>query len=514
MLFFPIGNKNGARVKLNISQILAMPSWITALISLFLIGNIVAMFSVGVHPDEAYYWVWSENLHAGYFDHPPLVAWVIRLFTSIFGDHAWVIRLPALLAWSTIGVSVYLIARDAFPEKRHAGALAALVATSLPLYQVGSHIITPDSPYLTFTALSFLALFWALTRDPRWWLAVGLFGGLSLLSKYIAVLFPAAIFIALLLSKSGRQHFLTPWPWLAVVIAGIVFSPVVYWNAQHDWISFLFQLGHGVNLDSDASAMNVLLYMGSQLAMTMPWVFIAMIVASVNSRTVLAGNKSVYGMLVIGFGLPLVFFALTGFTMISGAHWPAAAYIPASVLLGGMLAQWLVVSGADATRSNDQQRRWLVVTVIVAGLLSMMLANVIRYRGNTQLANTFGWPEVGLAVKEIYDRQPAAGTCVIGSQYWGLSAAIAFALNKPHGVLVLPGGRAGQYEIWREEIGSTKNSDFCVFVEMSDHDGNFPDKKVTRDEMLWRLERVHESPSAVRSRWFGIYVRAPKRGLR
>ena len=257
-----------------------MPPWIGLLLSLFLIGNIIALFSVGVHPDEAYYWVWSEKLQAGYFDHPPMVAWEIRLFTSILGDSPWVIRLPAVVAWVALNMSVYLVARDVFPRQRLAGWLAVLVASSLPLYQLGFHIVTPDSPYLLFTALSFWAINMALTRDPRWWLLVGLFGGLSLLSKYIAVLFPLAVFLALITSKKGRAHFLTPWPWLAVVIATIVFSPVIYWNAQHDWISFLFQLGHGVNLKNEASVVNVLLYIGSQLVVATPWVFIAMLVAA------------------------------------------------------------------------------------------------------------------------------------------------------------------------------------------------------------------------------------------
>ena len=185
----------------------------------FLVGNVVGLFTVGIHPDEAYYWVWSERLDAGYFDHPPMVAWEIRLFTSIFGDHPWVIRLPAVLAWLAIIVSVYVITRDAFPKHWITPWLAVLVATSVPLYQVGFHVITPDSPYLLFTAISYWTLYLALTRDPRWWLATGVFGGLSLLSKYIAVLFPAAVFIALILSAKGRQNLLTPWPWLAIAVA-------------------------------------------------------------------------------------------------------------------------------------------------------------------------------------------------------------------------------------------------------------------------------------------------------
>ena len=488
-------------------------AWLWVLLIAFLVGNVVGLFTVGIHPDEAYYWVWSERLDAGYFDHPPMVAWEIRLFTSIFGDHPWVIRLPAVLAWLAINVSVYVITRDAFPKHWITPWLAVLVATSVPLYQVGFHVITPDSPYLLFTAISYWTLYLALTRDPRWWLATGVFVGLSLLSKYIAVLFPAAVFIALILSAKGRQHLLTPWPWLAIAVAALVFSPVVYWNAQHDWLSFLFQLGHGVNLKNEPSLSNVLLYIGSQLVVAMPWVFVAMIVAVFKSRPLLSGRESLHAVMVSGFAFPLIFFALTGFTMISGAHWPAAAYIPGSVLLGGMLGRWLFVSGDSGVEEKHQQRSWLVVVIVLAALLSMLLANVVRYRGNTQLANTFGWPEAGEVVKDVYDRQPSSSNCNIVTDYWGLSAAIAFALNMPHRVITLPGGKYNQYDIWRDEDKSLQTSESCVYVEMSHHSKNFSEHKETSVGDQWQLERVHEVYSPVRTRWLAVYVqrnKAPK----
>ena len=121
-----------------------MPPWFWLLISLFLIGNIIGLFAVGVHPDEAYYWVWSEKLQAGYFDHPPMVAWEIRFFTSIFGDHPWVIRLPAVLAWAAINISVYLIARDIFPRYPRAGWLAVLRSEER---RVGKECRSRWSPY-------------------------------------------------------------------------------------------------------------------------------------------------------------------------------------------------------------------------------------------------------------------------------------------------------------------------------------------------------------------------------
>lgn len=487
------------------------PAWLWVPLLALVVGNVVGLFAVGVHPDEAYYWIWSERLQAGYFDHPPMVAWVIRLFTELFGDYPWVIRLPAVLAWIAINFSVYTITRDAFPGHRLSAWMAVLVATSLPLYQIGFHVVTPDSPYLLFTALAYWALYLALTRDPRWWLAVGVFGGLSLLSKYIAVLFPLGLFLALLVSRQGRQVLLTPWPYLAAAIAALLFSPVVYWNAQHEWVSFLFQLGHGINVKQEASISNVLLFLASQLAVAMPWTLIAMVYAAVRRRGLVSVSSPVPEVLSFGFAVPIVFFSLTGFTMVSGAHWPAAAYIPGSALLGGALGYWLNASNAAPETRTVWRRHWPAMAIVLACLLSIGFTNIARYRVNTQLANTFGWPELGVAVERVFEREQANGACVIASQYWGLSAAIAFALNRPHEVAVLPGGRISQYDLWREEDESRSKSVPCVLVVLSDYSAEFPVKKITDDNQQWRLDFVHEMVSPVRTRWAGIYIRADKK---
>ena len=489
-------------------QIVHRLPWLWPILLLLVAGNVLGWLSVGVHPDEAYYWMWSERLQAGYFDHPPMVAWVIRLFTSIFGDQPWVIRLPAVLAWVAINASVYTIARDAFGSRQVAGWMAVLVATGLPLYQVGFHVITPDAPYLFFTSLAYLALYRALAVDRRWWLAVGVLGGLSLLSKYIAVLFPLGLFLALLVSRQGRQILITPWPYLAAAIAALLFSPVIYWNAQHEWVSFLFQLGHGINVKQEASVTNVLLFLASQLAVAMPWTVVVMVYAATRGRRLLSPDAPVYEMLSFGFAVPIVFFSLTGFTMISGAHWPAAAYIPGSVLLGGVLGQWLDSRREFGASGNVWKRNGLVIAIVVASLFSIVFANVARYRVNTQLANTFGWPELGAVVKGAHDREQARGECVIATQYWGLTSAIAFALNQPHDVVVLPGGRISQFDLWREQDKDRPAIAPCVLVSMADTGDDFPRSTSTGEQQQWQLVRVHEIVSPVRTRWAAIYIRA------
>jgi hypothetical protein len=88
---------------------------------------------------------------------------------------------------------------------------------------------------------------WALVRlalsgNQRWWLLAGVFGGFALLSKYIVILLLPAIVAYAVLPSWRKKQLSSPYPWLAALIALVIFSPVLYWNAIHDWASFRFQL--------------------------------------------------------------------------------------------------------------------------------------------------------------------------------------------------------------------------------------------------------------------------------
>ncbi len=94
--------------------------------------------------------------------------------------------------------------------------------------------------------------------------------GLALDSKYTSVLLGGAIFLAMISCGEGRRHFLTPWPWLAAVLAASVFSPVVVWNARNHWASFQFQIRHGITSGDSAVLHNLLDYVGGQIAICTP----------------------------------------------------------------------------------------------------------------------------------------------------------------------------------------------------------------------------------------------------
>jgi 4-amino-4-deoxy-L-arabinose transferase-like glycosyltransferase len=204
--------------------------------------------TIDLRVDEAYYWAWSREGATSYLDHPPLVAWSIRFGTSLFGNTNFGVRFAGLLSMLAMQLLLADIVWRIVRDIRYALVVALLPEACLT-YGLGMAKITPDIALIPFE----LAMMWSLVRlwqsdDQRWWLAAGLFGGLSLASKYSALLLLPAIALFVLVPDWRRRQLMSPWLWLGAALALLVFSPVLFWNAMHDWASFRFQLDRPAQL--------------------------------------------------------------------------------------------------------------------------------------------------------------------------------------------------------------------------------------------------------------------------
>src|SRR6202161_601398 len=193
--------------------------------------------------DEAYYWMWSKHLAGGYYDHPPMVAYVIRLGTMIAGDTEFGVRLVSILLALPMSWAVYRSAEILFGGRRVAATATILLNVTL-MAAVGTLIVTPDAPLLVASSLLLFFLAKVLeTGRGAWWLAVGAAVGAALLSKYTALFFGPAILIWLVTVPKLRRWLISPWPYLGGIIALAIFAPVILWNADHQWVSFIKQIG-------------------------------------------------------------------------------------------------------------------------------------------------------------------------------------------------------------------------------------------------------------------------------
>ena len=191
--------------------------------------------------DEAYYWTWSKESVLCFLDHPPMIAWFIRLGTAIFGDTNVGVRFAGLLAMPVTQLLLADIVRRVTHDWR-AMVLAVLMMEAALYYGLLMAKVSPDVALIPFAT----AIVWALVRlaesnDERWWLAAGVFAGLSLLSKFTVALLLPAILAFMFVPRWRARWLRSPYPYLSALIAFVLFLPVLIWNMQHDWASFRFQ---------------------------------------------------------------------------------------------------------------------------------------------------------------------------------------------------------------------------------------------------------------------------------
>lgn len=218
---------------------LSLSTQVGLLIAFSFLIRLAFMMSHGLLVQEAYYWNYAQHLDFGYLDHPPMVAVLIYLSTKIFGMAEWAVRLGAVACWL---VAAYFVYQWSELMSRGTGRLAVLLLSVLPFFFILSLIITPDIILTACWAAACYYLYRALLlEEAAMWYGAGLSLGLGMLSKYTIVLLGPAIFMYLFMVPNARQWFARKEPYIAFILALLVFTPVIYWNATHDWVSFAFQ---------------------------------------------------------------------------------------------------------------------------------------------------------------------------------------------------------------------------------------------------------------------------------
>ena len=195
---------------------------------------------VDLLPEEAYYWNYSQHLDIGYLDHPPMVAWLIWLGTGLFGNNEYGVRIGAFGVWAATAFFAFGLTRNLFGKS--AGLASVLFVSIMPFFFSTGLMMMPDAPLTAAWAGALYFLERALVGEQRraWW-GVGVCIGLGMLSKYTIILLGPATLVFLLLEPGARHWLRRPEPYGAALVAVILFSPVVVWNAVNDWASFAFQ---------------------------------------------------------------------------------------------------------------------------------------------------------------------------------------------------------------------------------------------------------------------------------
>ncbi|MBN2519054.1 MAG: glycosyltransferase family 39 protein [Bacteroidales bacterium] len=283
----------------------------------WLIINIIQSFYTQLHTDEAYYWVFSENLNWGYFDHPPMVAVLIKLGHLIFKNELGVRLFHILLSTSTLAIIISFI-----DDKKNRYFIMLFISSFLLIHtHIAGFFALPDTPLLFFTSLFFLVYKDYLNNDSiRNILLLGIIIAAMIYSKYHAILIVGFTILShhkLLTKKSF---------WMIAIIVIILLIPHVYWQYRNDFPSLSFHIFGRSN--DFMKLMNFPNYIFSQLfipgILTGPIViYLAIAHKPENSfEKTLRYN-------LIGF---YIFFFFMCFKDWVEAHWLAAAFIPLIIL--------------------------------------------------------------------------------------------------------------------------------------------------------------------------------------
>ena len=401
----------------------------------------------GLSVDEAHYLLYALRPALSYFDHPPLVGWVQWPLVALDAPVV-VLRLVPGLVWLASGWLVYQLACDlcgssgptGSPPEAQAGLAAVLVFVLTPMFNLLGIALVPDS-LLVLLSLALLRQTLRLMRQqaghrPQDWLLLGLLLGLAGLAKYTAILAALAV-AACLLGRHGLQLLRQPWLWAAVLTALAVVAPVFIWNAQHQWLSFDYQIRHGAG--AHWQARNLLIFGLLQALAYGPLMLWAWqgwrLVAAPAARLSALFFVLPFGVLAYlsggGSGLP---------------HWTAPAWAALAPLAGIGLSRAFALG----------RRRWMAAAagfegLTVALLLATMLTGLLPWSSDktplgaadNPFADLHGWELAGERARQLARQE---GLSSVAVQHWTLGSRLGW-YARPLPVQVLD-QRTDQFDLW------------------------------------------------------------------
>jgi 4-amino-4-deoxy-L-arabinose transferase-like glycosyltransferase len=394
-----------------------------ALTGVLLVFRLLMIGEFGFSFDEAYYWLWSQDLAFGYYDHPPMVALFIRAGTFLFGENEFGTRVFGTASVAIDALLIFGIARILF-DSRRVGAWAAIFANLTTLTTV-SVIVVPDQPMIMF----WLAAFYGLARiarggAPQWWLLVGGMLGLAAASKYTTFFLAAAIPIWLLIVPSMRHWFRSPWPYLAAGLAVVTFLPVLIWNAQHGWPSFLSQYNRegfdGIRFDS------LMLYFGLlPFMITPPITYLAVVglLKCLRSGWTLDPARALLVITPIPLAIFLAYYSFGGFI---GIHWFSPIVCVAAILAAVPFARQRGERRARAGMRDGVVAVAFSLAVLI-GFDFLLLERALPIRPISDFTQSFrGWDTIAA---EIADEARAGQIDYVLAPTYGVASELRFYLR-------------------------------------------------------------------------------------
>lgn len=444
--------------------------FLTSILKIFLAG----LF--GLTDDESHYWQYSQYLDFSYYDHPPLVGYLIYISTRIFGNNLYGVRIPSILCFIVSSIYFYKLIKETHNEK--VAFYSTLLFSFIPIIFVGSIITLPDAPLGMFWMMYMFYFYKFVITEEKWYLYLcGIILGFALLSKYNAIfLFISSLMILLVVRKLRSLLFKKNF-YYSYLSSVLIFSPVIFWNITHKFVSFSYQLSRGMK----SKPFNILIFFENiltQSAYLSPIVFFAIIYCLIYfliKKTDFKYRFFVY------FALPgIILFNLVGTRTIILPHWPVISYVSCLPLIIFI----------------DKNRIIYYLSLVSSIFISLFvilvtLFGIIKLPQNLVDKDTpdklYGWD---VAAKEVYDIINYYKTDFIITHKYFIAGQIRFALCKYYKKNKIPevfclDDYLNQYDFWNKNL-INYNGKNAVFVT----DNRFKEESFLQEAPFKKISHI------------------------
>jgi 4-amino-4-deoxy-L-arabinose transferase-like glycosyltransferase len=420
---------------------------VAVLIFATFLARLVFASALGLGIDESYMVAAGRKLQLSYFDHPPIAWWMAWTAAHLTGSESpIVVRLPFIALFALTTFLMYRLTSALFSPE--AGFWAGSVLNMAPLFGISSGSwVLPDGPLLAALLGAAVCLVAALRSEGRaawgWWLGTGMCAGLALCSKYSALLTIIGAAAFLLTERISRRWLARPHPYAAGLMALMIFLPVLIWNAENDWVSFLFQAGRS---EGAFNPIGPIATLAGEAAFLLPWIWAPLVVCGFLALRHGPSDRERWLPVCLA-APPLIVFAAASLRGNVLFHWAAPGYLMLLPMLGDAVARH--------RRTSPAVRVWLAATAGFVVLGSAVVASEVKFNwlpamtgefrlGKDPSLDVVDWTSLrdDLAERGLLDRPNLA----VAALRWSDAGKIDYALGGRLPVICL-GPDAHQYAL-------------------------------------------------------------------
>ena len=441
-------------------------SWVLG----FQLFRLILLPFMGLMPQDAYYYLYGQNLSLSYFDHPGMIGYILRIFTDIFGQSVFTIKFADFVITSLTILSFYKLASYFLSKLKTQRALVLLASTIF--VSILSFNSTPDVPLLLFWTLSLICLYKAIFDEKKWfWILGGIAMGLAFNSKYTALLLQIGLIAFLFFSNKYRKLLISPWLWISIIISVGIMFPVWWWNYQNEFASFAFQSSERTSSISEfkISPKNFFGAIGHQLFLLLPVLFLIFITFTFKyikralTKFRIPQAKTLF---LLAFFVPTFvgFFSLTPIYWVK-LNWMMPSYITGIILAGMFINKKLL-------------KTQIIISIVFHVLVSLQ---VLFYLVPIKSDDTWvGWKKLATETEQLQKKY--TNTFVFSDDNYKTAACLNFFMNDKVYAQNIIGLPALHFDYLGDDL-STLNSQNAIFID-SDKRFKNNDKKGEHHPLL------------------------------